>query len=48
MEDKLIGTGIDSNIFDAVNEMKMILAEKIENQEISTGEKVEKMKVLID
>ena len=48
MEEKLIGTGIDCNIFDAVNEMKMILAEKIQNQEISIEEKVDNILRLID
>jgi hypothetical protein len=34
MKDKILGTGIDNNIFEAVNEMKMNLLDKLTNQDM--------------
>jgi hypothetical protein len=40
--------GIDSNIFEAVNDMKKTLLEKLSNQEISVEETAKQIMELID
>ena len=46
--DKLLGTGIDNNIFEAVNDMKKSLLAQLAKQESSIEETVEKIMEMID
>jgi hypothetical protein len=48
VSEELLGSGIDKNIFESVNNVKKVILEKISNQQASEEELANEIKELVD
>ena len=48
MSKEILGTGIDKNIFEAINNIKKVLLDKISNQQATEEELASQIKELVD
>ena len=48
LKDELLGCSVDNNVFEAINDIKLSLIEKLSDQQVSEEERVNSIKDLVD